>query len=208
MKRVLTVFLLMAFAVWAQHGDGGHGGAPAHPATHQEQAGHHGPDLTPWKIANFVLLLIGLGYLIRKKGGPFLAGRSREIRKGIEEAARMKAEAEARAAEIDRKMAALGAEIEELRRAAREEMAAEQERLREETRQQIAKIQSHAEQEIASAGKAARQQLKEHAAELAIKLAEQKIRVRMTAEAQDRLLAAFTEGLGRQAPREPAGGVN
>jgi F0F1-type ATP synthase membrane subunit b/b' len=91
---------------------------------------------------------------------------------------------------------------------AREEMAAEQERLRAETGQQIAKIQAHAEQEIASAGKAARQQLKEHAADLALKLAEQKIRTRMTAEAQDRLLGAFTEGLARQAPPPPSGEVN
>ena len=208
MKRVLAVFLLAAFAVWTQHGKGAHGGGAVHEGTHKERAGHHGPDLTPWKIANFALLLVGLGYLVRKKGGPFFAGRTREIREGIEEAARMKAEAEARAAEIDRRLAALGDEIEELRRMAHQEMAAEQERLRAETGQQIAKIQAQAEQEIASAGKAARQQLKEHAAELALKLAEQRIRTRMTAETQDRLLGAFTEGLARQTPRQPSGEVN
>lgn len=192
MKRLLAVALLAASAAWGA----------------EEADGHHGPDLTVWKVANFALLVVGLGYLLKKKGGPFFAERTRQIRRGIDDAARMKADAEARAAEIERRMAALGEEIEGLRRAAREEMTAERERLRAETGEQVAKIQAQARREIASAAKAARQQLREHAAGLALRLAERNVRARMTPETQDQLLGAFARELAGQAERRPPAGVN
>ena len=69
------------------------------------------------------------------------------------------------------------------------------------TAAEIAKIQAHAEQEIASAGKAARMELKRYSAELAIDLAEQKIRARMTPETQDALVRGFVRDLSHR-PRQ------
>ena len=63
------------------------------------------------------------------------------------------------------------------------------------TAAEIAKIQAHSEQEIASAGKAARMELKRYAAELAVELAEQKVRARMTPDAQDALVQGFVRNL-------------
>lgn len=208
MRKPLIVVLLTAFSLFGQHEAKEHAAQPAHAASHEAAGEHHGPNLTPWKIANFVLLLAALGYFFKKKGGAFFEERTREIRKGIDDAARRKADAEARAAEIDRRMAALGAEIEALRQAARQEMAAERERLRQETEAQVAKIQAHAAQEIASAGKAARQQLREYSAGLALSLAEQKIRSRMTPATQDELLGAFARDMEKRAAQKPAGEVS
>jgi len=146
--------------------------------------------ITAWKLANFILLAGGLGYLIYKKGGAFFRARSEQIRKGIAEAARFKEEAEARYADIEQRLAGLTAEIEHLRKTAREESAAEGERVRLETERNLKKIQAQAEQEIASASKAARQDLRAYSAELAIRLAEQRIRARMTAEIEDQLVAS------------------
>lgn len=101
MKHLIIAMALLGTAAWAQHGaapEAGH--APegaAHGASHGS-AEHHAPDMTPWKIANFVLLAAGLGYLLVKKGGPAFAERTREIRQGIDEAAKEKADADARAA--------------------------------------------------------------------------------------------------------------
>jgi F0F1-type ATP synthase membrane subunit b/b' len=70
-----------------------------------------------------------------------------------------------------------------------------------ETEQRIAKVQAQAEQEIASAAKTARQELKAYAAELALELAERKIRARLTPAADARLLNEFVSDVDRRGRR-------
>ncbi len=103
------------------------------------------------KWANFAILAAALGYLIVKQAGPYFATRSSEIRKGIEDAKQISADAEKRAAAMDAKLANLGAEVEALRKSAREEAAMEGDRMRQETQRELAKIQANAGHDIASA---------------------------------------------------------
>jgi len=147
------------------------------------------------KIANFVILAGLIGYFIGKNAGPFFAGRSAEIRKDLDESLRQSKEAEARAAEVDRRLAHLEADIAALRADGEKEIQAETERSSRHTAGEIAKIQAHAEQEIASAGKAARMDLKRYSAELAVRLAEEKVRARMTPDTQDALVQGFVQNL-------------
>ena len=154
-----------------------------------------------WKWANFALLAGVLGWLGSKHLGPFFRARTEQIQGGIREAAAMRAESDARAAEIERRVSNLSAEVATMRERAREEIAAEGARVRAETEQQIAKVQAQAEQEIASAAKAATAGLRAHAADLAIGLAERQIRERMTGEVQDSLNAGFVDDLRRNAGR-------
>jgi F-type H+-transporting ATPase subunit b len=156
-----------------------------------------GSSVTWWKLANFVLLAGGLGYLIHKKGRAFFGVRTREIRQAIEDAARLKAEAESRAAEVEQRLANLAAEVEALRRNARQETAAEAERAGARLRQEITKVQAEAEQEIASAARAARRELQGYAADLAVRLAEQQLRGRMSPDVQERLVGTAIQELGR-----------
>lgn len=187
MKRILLLALLCYAALLvAQH--------TTTPDGH-ESGGHGGGGMTGWKWANFAILAGGLGYLVAKKAPSFFNSRTAEIRKGITEAARMKADAEARAAEVGKKLADLGEQIEALRAEAKKEREAEHARLSAETAEQLAKIRSQGEQEIASAAKAARQELKEYSAELAVHLAEQRLRARMTTEAGRALVANFVKDL-------------
>ena len=186
------VALTMIPAARAQHGEG-----EAAPAGHAEHA-EHGPSRI-WIWANFFLLAGGLGYLAVKQGGPFFKQRGEEIRKGIEDAARIKADAEARAAAIETRMANLGADIEELRYRGTHEIAAESERISRETEQSLAKIKVQAGQEIEAAAKSARQELKVYAADLALELAEKKIRTELTPEADAGLAGTFVENLRRRA---------
>ena len=151
--------------------------------------------LKVWQWANFLLLAGGLGYLIGKRAPSFFAARSQQIGKDMAEAAEERRAAEERAAAVDRRLAHLEAEIASLRDQAEQQAKAETERLIQHTAAEIAKIQAHGEQEIASAGKAARTELKRHAAQLAIGLAEQKIRARMTPETQDDLVRGFVRDL-------------
>lgn len=154
-----------------------------------------------WAWINFALLAAGLGYLAAKKGGPYFTSRAQSIRRGIAEAQEIRANAEARAAEVDRKLASLEVEIESLRANARREQAAEAERIRQQTEAELARIQEHAAGEIDSAGKAARLELKRYAARLAVDLAEEKIRRQMTPQVQ----ASLVENFGRDLERGPAG---
>jgi F-type H+-transporting ATPase subunit b len=148
-----------------------------------------------WKWANFLVLAGALGYLIGKKGGPFFSARSVKIRKDMVEAGEVRTEAETRAAEVDRRLANLEAEIAALRAASGKEEEAEAGRVGRHTAAEIAKTQANAEREIAAAGKAARMELKRYCADLAVGLAEQKVRARMTPETQDALVRGFVRDL-------------
>jgi len=147
------------------------------------------------KWANFVILAGVLGYFIGKNAGPFFAARSAGIRKDMDESLRQSEEAKAKVADVDRRLANLEADLAALRAESEQETKVEAERVSRLTADEIAKIQAHAEQEIATAGKAARMELRQHAADLAVKLAEQKIRARISGDTQDALVQGFVRNL-------------
>jgi len=172
----------------------------AEPAKKEAEAGGEG-NLKIWEWANFLILVGGLGYLIRKYAGPFYAARAAGISKDLVESERVARDAEARAAEVDRRLAGLDAEIAALRAESQKESAAEVERYARLTDVEIAKINANGEQEIRAAEKAARLELRRHAARLAVHLAEVKVRARMDAGVEDRLVDSFARDLHPPANR-------
>ena len=157
--------------------------------------------LKMWEWANFLLLAAGLGYVIVKQAGPYLAARSASISEDIAESERTAKDAAARAAEVERRLANLETEIAALRAESQKESAAETERFAQQTTAEIAKVGARGEQEIAAAQKAARLDLQRYAAQLAVELAEQKIRTRMDPEAESRLVETFVRGVDSPAER-------
>jgi F-type H+-transporting ATPase subunit b len=202
MKKIIVPILLLGLAIaprgWAQESSGGSGGSEK--AASSESAGEE-DHLGPWKWANFLLLAGLLGYFAVKNGGPFFAARSKDIRREMVEAAEARKAAEARSIDVDRRLANLEAEIAALRAEAQREEQADTQRIARDSAAEIAKIQAHAQQEIASAAKAARMELKRYSADLAIKLAEQKIRERLTPEKQDALVRGFVRDVDAPASR-------
>src|SRR5580658_2236354 len=148
---------------------------------------------------NFAILVGGLAYLVRKYGSPFLAARSQKITQDIVEAARVRKDAEARSAEVDRRLANLESDLAALRVESQKELEAQRRHAAERSAAEMAKIQAHAEQEIAAAGKLARLELKRYSAQLALTLAGQKIQARMTSATQDALVRGFLKDLDRPA---------
>lgn len=148
-----------------------------------------------WKWANFAVLVAGIGYLAVKIGGPYFEARTAGIRKGLDEADRARQEAGARVAEVNAKLANLGAEIEQLKAMLHAEQERHADRLRREAAEEIARIRTQGERQIDALAKASRQALKIYSADLAIDLAEQKIRAQLTPDAEERFSHAFLEKL-------------
>jgi F-type H+-transporting ATPase subunit b len=166
MRRLLLLLVLGAAFCFAQE-------VPNEPGEHRERA--EDPRMG-WKLANFAILAIILGWGLAKTMPPFFKTRSADITRGIAEAAKLKADAEAKAAAIEQRLAQLGSEIETLRANAKQEMQVEADRIKRETENFIAKIHENGLAEIEAASKRAKAELKAQAAEQAIDLAEQRIR--------------------------------
>lgn len=196
MKRLALILMLASVPAWMPpvHAQQQPAGEASERASEPPAEGEKG-GMVLWKWANFAVLAIVIGWAAKKNAGPFFAARTRQIRKDMLEADDLRKQAEARAADVDRRLANLESEIAALREESTREAQSETERLSRATTAEIAKIQAHAEQEIASAGKAARMELKRYSAELAISLAEQKIRARLTPETQDALVNGFVRHL-------------
>ena len=183
MRRVWSItFLLVTGATWLSAQEGG---GPPEPSE-------------LWKWANFIILLVGLGYLMAKMLPPLFKSRTEEIQKGIAEARAIKEDADKRAAAVDARTAALGADIERFRVEAKAEMQQEGERIRRETATEIARLEIKAQQEIEISGKIARRELKSYAAKLSLDLAEQRVRERLTPQTEQELVDAFIQDLERE----------
>jgi F-type H+-transporting ATPase subunit b len=196
--RVLALLALLACSAFAAQ-------EPSPERVEQEarETEHHGQhegnaNELLWKIANFAILAAGIGYLLAKNVPPMFRSRTEEIQKGIKEAARMRDDAEARAADIERRMQNLGREVDEIRDSAGKEFAQEGERIAAENTQHLARVQAQAEHEIAAAAKSARQQLKAFSADLALQLAVDKIKSQMAPATQDAMLEGFVKDLEKR----------
>lgn len=163
---------------------------------------------TFWKVVNFAILAGAIGYAIHKVGVPFFNSRTRNIQERMGQATALQQEAAARQAETERRFNNIAAEIEALRQEAAQELAVEGERLRLRTEQTLAKVDAQAQQQIAATVKAARQEVRAYSAELAISLAEQKIRGSLTREMQDSLVHAFVVDLAGHAQARPERGLS
>jgi F-type H+-transporting ATPase subunit b len=210
MIRIAWLVAAFAIAAFAQEGHeppksqepakvGEHAPAAHEPGGHEAGGHGKGPGII-WKWANFAVLAGGLGYLIGKNAGPFFSARTQQIRKDMVDSQEARRQAEAQAAEVDRRLAALGSEIAALRAESQREAQAQTERLARHTATEVAKIQSQSEYEIVSAGKAARAELKRYSATLAIRLAEQRLQDRMNPATQQALVRGFVRDLDPSSP--------
>ena len=162
-----------------------------------EQNGPNKPekDLSGWNLANFLVLAALLAYLGAKYASPYFRNQSETLANGLAAAHRRKEAADQRSAEVDRKLANLGADIEQLRSSILHEQDAQVERMRKQAELERERIKINAAQQIDSAGKRARLELQRFASRLAIELAEQRARSRMSPGAQKALTDQFVEGL-------------
>jgi F-type H+-transporting ATPase subunit b len=146
-------------------------------------------------ILNFAVIFFAIGGLLRKMLPGYFNGRTATIQKGIEEARKMSEDARRRLADVEGRLSRLDTEIAGMKQEADENAKAEEQRLKAAGEEERRRIVASAEQEIEIAANAARRELKTYVAELAVQLAEKKIRV--TKDTDEALVRAFTAQLGK-----------
>jgi len=150
------------------------------------------------RVFNLVLVIAVVVWAARKPMSTFLADRSENIREQLAEAQRAREEAEAKLAEMESRMSGLDVELRELEASAEKDAKDEYARLLVEAERDADKVIGRARQEIEGMTRAAHMELREHAAELSVRMAEEKIREEMTEEDRSRLFARFVVDLGEK----------
>ena len=144
---------------------------------------------------NFAVIFFALARLMRKILPGYFKGRTSTIQKGIEEARKMSEDARRRLTEVEGRLSRLDADIAAMQREADENAKAEEQRLLAAGEEERKRIVTSAEQEIEMAANAARRDLKAYVADLAVELAEKKIRV--SNDTDEALVRAFTAQMGK-----------
>ncbi len=146
-----------------------------------------------WPTANFAILFGGLWWFFKEPIASYLRDRHSSIRKDLVEAANVRTAAAAQLVEIERKLQALPAEIDALRRRGAEEIAAEQQRIGVAAAAERERLLEQTRREIEVQIRLAKRELVEHAADLSVQLAADRLRHEITLDDQDRLVTRYLE---------------
>lgn len=162
-----------------------------------EVEGQHGSDVVGMiaRFVNFAILAGTLVYLLRSPIAGYLADRSSQIRADLVNAAEMKRAAAAQIEEIDRKMKALPGELDALRKQGAQEIAAEEARIRAASGVERDRLLEQARRDIDMQVKVAERELVNHAADLAVGVATERIRKHITDDDQKRLVDRYVQQL-------------
>ncbi|NWF75992.1 MAG: F0F1 ATP synthase subunit B [Nitrospirae bacterium] len=178
--RTLILPLFISGIVFTSYAFGSSGG---------EEAAH-----TPlwkdymWKIINFAVLIIILWKFAKKPFQNFLKNRTELIEKTLNEAKAAKEAAMKALQEVEERLKTKDAEIESVISASRRAGEQERDKIIAETEKLKEKILEQAKTNIQFELKHAKEQIKAEAVNLAIELAEKKIKDKITKEDQEKLL--------------------
>jgi F-type H+-transporting ATPase subunit b len=174
------------------------GAQPAHPpATTAGEEAEHGNEAvsTIARLFNFAVLVGVLVYFLKSPLVGYLVSRGTQIRQDLVTAAEMRTAASAQLSEIQARMATLPGELEALRRQGAADVKSEQGRIAEAATQERDRLLDQTRREIDMRLRVAKRELTEHAAQLAVQVAEQRIKRVITPEDQIRLVDRYASQL-------------
>ena len=144
-----------------------------------------------WPVANFIVFVGLLYYFFNKPFTEYLAGRSSTIRKDLVEAAELKSAAAAQLAAIEQKLQALPGELSVLRTRGAADIKAEEQRIAAAAAADRERLLEQTRREIDLQVRLARKDILEHAADLSLQLATERIKKDVTPADQDRLVDRY-----------------
>jgi F-type H+-transporting ATPase subunit b len=144
-----------------------------------------------WPVANFIIFIGVLYYFFNKPFSEYLAGRSSTIRKDLVEAAELRNNANAQLAAIEQKLQALPGELNALRTRGAEDIKAEEQRIAAQAAADRERLLEQTRREIELQVRLAKKEILDHAADLSVQLATERIRKEVTPADQDRLVDRY-----------------
>lgn len=147
------------------------------------------------KLFNFAVLAGVLFYFLRSPIAGYLQSRATHIRQDLVTAAQTREAATAQLAEIERKLQSLPAELEALKTRGAEDVRAEKVRIAEASAAERERLIEQTRREIQTRLSIARRELVEHAADLAVGVARERITRSITPDDQLRILDRYTSQL-------------
>jgi F-type H+-transporting ATPase subunit b len=149
-----------------------------------------------WKIINFAILLVILLKFAKKPLQSFLRQRTELIEKTLKEARDAKELAQKALQEVEERFKTKEKEIEEILSASKRSGEEERERILEESNRLKEKIFEQAKVNIEFELKHAKEAIKAEAVELAMELAEKKLKEKLTKNEQEKLLEESLTKIG------------
>lgn len=199
-KALSTLFLiaLLSFAPsvsFAQE----HPPASATAQEHAAEGGEHEQTLGHmlvgmlWPIANFIIFVGVIYYFGNKPFSEYLANRSTTIRKDLVEAAELRSTATAQLQQIEQKLQSLPGEISALRTRGADEIKAEEQRIAAAAAADRERMLEQTRREIDLQVRLAKREILEHAADLSVQLATDRIKKEITSEDQSRIVDRYLD---------------
>lgn len=185
LKNKLTTALLFAVFVTAA--------APALAA----EGGHHEQSIGEmilgmgWPVANFVIFVGVIYYFGNGPMKEYLATRSATIRKDLVEAAEIKAAATAQLAAVEQKLQALPGELAALRTRGADEIVNEEKRIAAAAEAERERLLEQTRREIDLQVRLAKKDILDHAADLSVQLATERLKKEITPADQARLVDQY-----------------
>jgi F-type H+-transporting ATPase subunit b len=209
---IIALVLLPSFAMAQEHpasdtpNDVAHGAEKdmhekAHPA--ENHGGEHGAPKTyfgipSWilKLANMLLFIGVLAYLIAGPAKKAFAARGEQIRRDLQEARERRTKADQLAADIQARLTQIETEVHAIHERAQTEGERQKRELIAAAEAEAAKILANARNEVDNRLKHARHELTEYAGQLAAKRAEDILREKITPADQQKLFSESVREVG------------
>ena len=179
--------------------------APAGQDAHAPEEGEHHDESIGgmilgmgWPVANFIIFVGILYYFLNKPVREYLASRSSAIRKDLVEAAELRAAANAQLAKIEAKLQALPGELTALRARGAEEIKSEEQRISQQAAADRERLLEQTRREIDLQVRLAKKEILEHAANLSVQLATERIKREVTPADQERLVDRYLSQVKEQ----------
>jgi F-type H+-transporting ATPase subunit b len=165
-----------------------------------------GPHEINWKelgfsFFNFAVFLGALVYLLRRPIRDFLTNRRAILEDSLEEAARLRSEAEARLRDLEARLADLDAERKKILAQYQREGEAEKERLVESARRAAASMRRELKLRLDQEARQLQKELRHRAVDAALEMAERIVRAQVTADDRRRFADDYIEKLKTAPPR-------
>jgi F-type H+-transporting ATPase subunit b len=215
MARALLIALMIAGSSSLALAEGEHAAAHAEQEAdaHDQDGGHHGGPVTfrsivtdthMWAAAlNFTLLLLVLRKLGGKGISEFLASRRATMESSINEAAAIKAKAEAKHEEFTKRLATLDAELDKLKADLQRAADEDKKRIAAEAEDNAKRLRAETESLIEQHANALSTEVRREVVEAAILAAQQVIAQSVGAADQQKLADGFRERIQAIAARAP-----